>query len=102
MADGSRALSEADLRFVSLYHHDGRFVRREGAFAFCRRDADGGRTILHLEAAADISRAATPSHAHWDWAVANGMNELLVSVREAEPAGTGIALSDLRFALRSV
>ena len=102
MADGSRALSEADLRFVSLYHHDGRFVRREGAFAFCRRDADGGRTVLHLESAADISRAATPGHAHWDWAVANGMNELLVSVREAERADAAIALSDLRFALRSV
>lgn len=101
MADGTSALGEQDVRFVSLYHHDGRFVRREGAFAFCRRDADGGRTVLHLESAADISRVATPGHAHWDWAVANGMNELLVSVREVEKPEAGIALSDLRFALRS-
>lgn len=101
MADGSSAFGERDVRFVSLYHHDGRFVRREGAFAFCRRDADGGRTVLHLESAADISRVATPGHVHWDWAVANGMNELLVSVREAEQVETGISLSDLRFALRS-
>ncbi|ATC32499.1 hypothetical protein CA606_09130 [Caulobacter vibrioides] len=101
MADGSSAFGEREVRFVSLYHHDGRFVRREGAFAFCRRDADGGRTVLHLESAADISRVATPGHAHWDWAVANGMNELLISVKEGQPVDKAIALSDLRFALPS-
>ncbi len=101
MADGSSAFGEREVRFVSLYHHDGRFVRREGAFAFCRREADGGRTVLHLESAADISRVATPGHTHWDWAVANGMNELLISVKEGQPVDKAIALADLRFALPS-
>lgn len=101
MADGMGAMDACDVSFVSLYHHDGRFVRREGAFAFCRRDADGGRTVLHLESATDISRVATPGHPYWDWAVANGMNELLVSVKDGQPADKAIALSDLRFALQS-
>lgn len=101
MADGVDAAGERDVGFVSLYHHDGRFVRREGTFAFCRRDADGGRTVLHLESAADISRVATPGHPAWDWAVTNGMNELLVSVRDAELATQAITLSNLRFALRT-
>ena len=47
--------------FMSLYHHDGRFVRGGGVFAFLRRDLDGGRTILHLEPVADISRHADSS-----------------------------------------
>jgi len=64
--------------FMSLYHHDGRFVRGGGVFAFARRDPDGGRTILHLEPVADISRAADSSHPRWDWAMEHGMNELLV------------------------
>lgn len=64
--------------FMSLYHHDGRFVRGGGVFAFSRRDHDGGRTILHLEPAPDISRYADSTHSRWDWAMANGMNELLV------------------------
>lgn len=64
--------------FMSLYHHDGRFVRGGGVFAFSRRDLDGGRTILHLEPVADISRHADSGHPRWDWAMSNGMNELLV------------------------
>ncbi|HQR90619.1 MAG: hypothetical protein B7Y81_00630 [Caulobacter sp. 32-67-35] len=64
--------------FMSLYQHDGRFVRGGGVFAFARRDLDGGRTILHLEPVADISRAADSTHPRWDWAVEHGMNELLV------------------------
>lgn len=64
--------------FMSLYHHDGRFVRGGGLFAFARRDLDGGRTILHLEPVPDISRAADSTHPRWDWAIEQGMNELLV------------------------
>jgi hypothetical protein len=64
--------------FMSLYHHDGRFVRGDGLFAFARRDADGGRTILHFELAQDIHRVARPDHPRWCYAVSAGMNELLV------------------------
>lgn len=64
--------------FMSLYYRDGRFVRGGGVFAFSRRDLDGGRTIFHLEPVPDISRFADTTHARWDWAMKNGMNELLV------------------------
>jgi len=64
--------------FMSLYHHDGRFVRGDGLFAFARRDADGGRTILHFELAQDIHCVARPDHRRWSYAVSAGMNELLV------------------------
>ena len=66
------------VRFMSLYHHDGRFVRGAGLFAFARRDPDGGRTIFCLELAQDISRKADCGHAAWGHAVSHGMNELLV------------------------
>lgn len=64
--------------FMSLFHHDGRFVRGDGLFAFARRDPDGGRTILHFELARDIHRVARPDHPRWAYAVSLGMNELLV------------------------
>jgi hypothetical protein len=64
--------------FLSLYHHDGRFIRGDGLFAFARRDPDGSRTILHFELARDISRVARPDHPRWSYAIAAGMNELLV------------------------
>lgn len=64
--------------FMSLFHHDGRFVRGGGLFAFARRDADGGRTILHFELAQDVSQSARPGHRRWGWAMSQGMNELLV------------------------
>ncbi|RRN63448.1 hypothetical protein [Caulobacter sp. 602-1] len=64
--------------FMSLYHHDGRFVRGDGLFAFARRDPDGGRTILHFELARDIHRVARADHPRWAYAVSAGMNELLV------------------------
>ncbi len=88
-----------DLGFASLYHHDGRFIRRQGVFAFSRRDADGGHTVLHIERADDISRVATPGHPRWDWAVSNGMNELLISMKDSDTMKPEIMLSDLRFAL---
>lgn len=88
-----------NMEFASLYHHDGRFIRRDGVFAFSRRDADGGHTVLHMERAADISRAATSGHSRWDWAIANGMNELLVSTKDADNPTSAIPLSALRFSL---
>jgi hypothetical protein len=44
--------------FAALYHHDGRFIRAPGLFAFARRDPDGGYTVLHLELADAINRRA--------------------------------------------
>ncbi len=80
--EGKRAMTDDveiyGVAFMSLYHRDGRFVRGGGVFAFARRDLDGGRTILHLEPVADISRHADSSHPRWEWAMDNGMNELLV------------------------
>lgn len=64
--------------FMRLNHHDGRFVRGEGLYAFARQDADGGHTLFCLEMARDISRVADVSHDAWGHAVARGMNELLV------------------------
>ena len=76
--------------FMSLFHHDGRFARGGGLFAFARRDLDGGRTLLHFELAQDISTAAGPDHRRWGWAISQGMNELLVHLagsqqRDGEP-----------------
>lgn len=84
------------VQFMSLYHHDGRFVRGGGLFAFARRDPDGGRTIFCLDLAQDISRQADCGHAAWAHAVSNGMNELLVHLAgssqqtpgEVEPGAT--------------
>lgn len=91
------------VQFMSLYHHDGRFVRGGGLFAFARRDPDGGRTIFCLDLAEDISRQADCGHAAWPHAVSNGMNELLVHLAgsqqtpgEVEPGATS---PPIRYAL---
>jgi len=72
--------------FMSLHHHDGRFVRGGGLFAFARRDPDGGRTIFCLELAKDISREAGPGHRAWGHAVTSGMNEVLVHMAGSQQA----------------
>ena len=89
--------------FMSLYHHDGRFVHGGGLFAFSRRDPDGGRTILHFELARAISQTAGPGHPSWAWALGQGMNELLVHLAgsqqvpgELEP---GAVFAPLRYVL---
>lgn len=92
--------------FMSLFHHDGRFVRGGGLFAFARRDLDGGRTILHFELAQDISTAAGPDHRRWGWAMSQGMNELLVHIagsqqRHGEPLTDALA-PPIRWALSPV
>lgn len=72
-----------DLPFVALFHHDGRFMRGAGIFAFARYEADGALTILHLEPSDAINRAAIPSHPRWAWAMEQGMNRLLVHLNAA-------------------
>lgn len=76
-SDGDAVVIDG-LRFISLHHRDGAFLRGGGQFAFSRRAPDGQRTILHLETTADISLAAGPGHPAWSAALSDGMNELLV------------------------
>ena len=76
--------------FLELGHHDGRFVRTAGLFAFARRTPSGGYEVLHLGLSAAINREAGPGHARWGWAIGAGMDSLLVHLfgKPAEvPAG---------------
>ena len=83
--------------FMSLHHHDGRFVRGSGLFAFARRDADSGRTLFCLELAKDISREAVSGHRAWAHAVSRGMNEVLVHMAGSQQAPGDVA-ADAPFA----
>lgn len=89
--------------FMTLFHHDGRFVRGGGLFAFARRDPDGGHTVLHFELAPSISRAAGPGHPRWDYATSQGMNEILVHLAGSQQrpgeVGAGVAAPPIRWAL---
>lgn len=64
--------------FMVLGHHDGRFVRTAGLFAFARRDPSDSYQVLHLGLSAAINREAGPGHPRWGWAIAAGMDSLLV------------------------
>lgn len=75
--------------YMSLHHHDGRFLRYGGRYAFARRDADGGHTLFCLEPAKDISREAVPGHRAWAYAVSRGMNEILVQRPGPAPYDAG-------------
>lgn len=77
--------------FMSLHHHDGRFVHGPGLFALARQDPDGGRTIFCLELAQDISREARPGHAAWPHAISRGMTEVLVHMAGAQQAPDEVA-----------
>lgn len=91
------------LWFMSLHHHDGRFVRGAGRFALSRHDADGGRTLFCLEDAQDISRAAGPGHPAWAHAVTRGLNEVLIHLSSTKapmaPEGARIEAPPLRYDL---
>jgi hypothetical protein len=71
--------------FLALFHHDGRFIRAPGLFAFARGRGERFE-ILHLERAAEICRRARPDHPRWTWALAAGMDTLLVHILGARPA----------------
>ena len=64
--------------FRALDHHDGRFVRTAGLFAFARTHASGRYEVLHLGLSAAINREAGPGHPRWGWALGAGMDSLLV------------------------
>ena len=86
--------------FMSLHHHDGRFVRGGGLFAFARRDADGGHTIFCLELSSDISREAVSGHRAWSHAISRGMNEVLVHLAGSQQAPGDVAADAVFPALR--
>lgn len=64
--------------FTALGHHDGRFVRTAGLFAFARREPSGAYQVLHLEMTDAINRSAASDHPRWAWALRQGMDSLLV------------------------
>lgn len=75
--------------FLALGHHDSRFLRTAGLFAFARRQPGRRYLVLHLEIAEGINRRADCSHPRWGWALGLGMDTLLVhlfSQRAALPA----------------
>ncbi len=63
--------------FMALDHHDGRFVRTGGLFAFAHTPSDDF-LVLHFEMAAAINRVADHSHPRWGWCLGQGMDTLLV------------------------
>ena len=64
--------------FMALGHHDGRFVRTAGLFAFARREPAGLVTVLHFEMTQAINQSAVAGHPRWSWALSQGMDCLLV------------------------
>ena len=88
-----RSVLIAKVPFVPLHHHDGRMVRGGGVFVFARRTGDA-RVILHMELASAINLRAGPGHPRWEWALANGLNELLVCLASA-PVRIGEAEGDI-------
>jgi hypothetical protein len=83
--------------FLPLYHRDGRFFRVPGIFAFARRDADGRRTVLHLELTDNIAGRAGPGHPRWSWALVEGMNEVLIHLSGSPAAACGGLVTAVRF-----
>lgn len=66
--------------FWAIGHHDGRFVRAPGLFAFARRQSSERYEVLHLEVAEAINRSAGSDHDRWSWALSRGMDSLLVHI----------------------
>jgi hypothetical protein len=64
--------------FMALDHHDGRFVRTGGLFAFARRTPSDDFLVLHFEMTAAINRVADHSHPRWSWCLERGIDTLLV------------------------
>ncbi len=75
--------------FSALCHHDGRFIRAPGLFAFARREPDGRYTILHFELTEAINRYAGVGHPRWGWALSQGMDTLLVHLASASASLAG-------------
>lgn len=70
--------SWAGLEFQAVGHHDARFFRAPGLFAFVRDDAQRGRLMLFAGQADSLATSAGPGHPRWAEALRLGMNELHV------------------------
>ena len=73
----------AGYSFLALGHHDGRFVRTGGVYAFVRRGV-AERVMLYAGEADCISAVAGPGHPEWAAALALGLTELHVFIRPRE------------------
>ena len=69
----------AGVSFRALHHHDGRFIRAPGLFAFARWDASCGPVLLYADHAESIALKAGAYHPAWLDALQLGMNTLYVS-----------------------
>lgn len=81
--------------FWPLGHHDGRFVRTPGLYAFARRQPNGRFLVLHLGLADAINRDAVVGHPRWSWALGQRMDSLLVHLFGARVALPGGITSDI-------
>ena len=72
----------AGVRFLSVFHHDGRFFRCPGLFAFARRNGED-RILLFVDQSDNIA-LATIGHPLWGDALRLGFNELHVNIRTTE------------------
>jgi hypothetical protein len=77
--------------FFAVSHHDGRFLRAPGLAALARRDPDGGYTILSFELCEAINRRIGPQHPRWRWALAQGLDTLLVHLAGQPTAAPRVA-----------
>ena len=73
----------AGVRFVPIYHHDGRFFRGPGLFAFVRRGEDEDRTLLFVGHSESIASAVS-GHRLWAEALGLGFNELNINLKATE------------------
>jgi hypothetical protein len=78
----------AGIPFLALYHRDGGLIRSSGVFVSARREGRR-RTVLHMELAEAINQRAGPSHVRWAWALAQGLNELLVALASSSRSVEG-------------
>lgn len=73
---GSGPISWAGVAFHRVGHHDGRFFREPGLFAFARSDPGEGAVLLYAGQADDLARGAGPAHPAWAECLGLGLNEL--------------------------
>jgi len=73
----------AGVRFLPLYHHDARFFRCPGVWAFVRREVSGDRTLLYVDHTDNIA-SAVAGHRLWSEALGLGLNELNISLKAVD------------------
>ena len=74
----------AGVKFIAVFHHDGRFFRVPGLFGFARREPNGDRTLLFIGHTDHIAIDAGPGSCVWADALELGMNELHLCLHAQE------------------